>query len=223
MRAVTYRRVSTEEQAVSGLGLEAQRTTLEAAIATRRWTVVADLADEGVSATLPPHKRPGLAQALELLCTRQADVLIVTKSDRLCRSVRDLLDLLDQAERCKFGVVALDSEVDTTTASGRLVATMVGAVAEWERRIIVERTRTALAAKKAAGARLGRPVQLSQELRRRVGELRATGLSIREVAGALNSEGRTQGNGAPWTRSAVQRVLRSLCLDGCHNDNMVAL
>ena len=84
--------------------------------------------------------------------------------------VRDLLDLLDLAERCGFGVVALDSDVDTTAAGGRLVATMIGAVAEWERRIIIERTKAALAAKKAGGARLGRPVKLPAALRQRVAE-----------------------------------------------------
>ena len=110
-------------------------------------------------------------------------------------------------------MVALDSDVDTTTANGRLVTTMVGAVAEWERRIIVERTKAALAAKKAAGARLGRPVQLSQELRLRVAELRNEGRSMATICMALNVEGKTQGNGAPWTRSPVHRVLRSLSLD----------
>ena len=214
MRVITYRRVSTEEQAVSGLGLDAQRTTLETAITARGWQAVADLVDEGISAKLPPQKRPALAEALTMLRAGHADVLMVAKSDRLCRSVRDLLDLLDLAETHHFGVVALDSDVDTTTANGRLVTTMVGAVAEWERRIIVERTKSALQAKKASGVRLGRPVRLPEEVRQHVGELRESGLSIAKVAETLNHEGATQGNGAPWTRSAVQRVLGSLMLDG---------
>ncbi len=213
VRAVLYSRVSTEEQVVSGLGLAAQRARTRTAAAARGWTVVAELADEGVSGKIPPAERPGLAEAVYLLCNGEADVLVVAKLDRLTRTTRHLLDVLDQAEKCRFGIVALDSDVDTTTAAGRLVATMVGAVAEWERRVIGERTKAALAVKKAQGARLGGPVTTPEPIRARVAELRAQGFSLSRITAALNSEGHRTQAGTTWSKSGVQRLVRGLQLD----------
>ncbi len=213
VRAVLYSRVSTDEQAVSGLGLEAQRDRMRAAVAARGWTIAAELADEGVSGSLSPASRPGLSAALQSLRGRHADVLVVAKLDRLTRTTRDLLDLLDESERGRFAVLALDSDVDTTTAAGRLVATMMGGVAEWERRVIGERTKAALAVKKAQGARLGRPVIVPGEIRARVGELRASGLSMGKICDRINAEGLRTTVGTEWTRAGVQRIVRSLKLD----------
>lgn len=222
MRAVVYLRVSTDEQAVSGLGLDVQQARCREAIAARGWELVEVVTDAGVSGKIAPTRRPGLARALELLCPpaggrrrrgSQADVLVVAKLDRLTRTTRDLLDVLDEAERCGFGLVALDSDVDTTTASGRLVATMLGGVAEWERRVIAERTRAALAVKRAQGARLGRPVITPAVIRVRVAELRADGLSLAAIASALNDEGHRTSVGTEWTKAGVQRLLRSQSLD----------
>lgn len=213
MRAILYSRVSTEEQVVSGLGLSAQRDRTRHAVTARGWSVITELADEGVSGKIRPTERPGLAAAIHVLCSGQADVLVVAKLDRLTRTTRDLLDLLDQAEKCRFGIVALDSDVDTTTAAGRLVATMVGAVAEWERRVIGERTKAALAVKKAQGARLGGPVTTPEPIRARVAELHAQGFSLSRIAAALNNEGHRTRAGTCWSKSGVQRLVRGLSLD----------
>ena len=213
VRAILYTRVSTEEQAVSGLGLAAQRDRTRTAVTARGWTITAELADEGVSGKIRPAERPGLAKAIHQLCTGEADVLVVAKLDRLTRTTRDLLDLLDQAEKCRFGIVALDSDVDTTTAAGRLVATMVGAVAEWERRVIGERTKAALAVKKAKGARLGRPITTPQAIRHQVAELHSDGLSLAKIADQLNIDGHRTSAGTEWTKAGVQRLVRGLQLD----------
>ncbi len=217
MRAVIYLRVSTEEQADSGLGLDAQETKCRTACATRGWDVAEVITDAGVSGKVEPTKRQGLIAALDLLCapkrTRAASVLVVAKLDRAARSAFDLLWLRREADRCGFELAVLDPDIDTTTASGKFQFTVMAGVAELERDMISQRTSAALQAKKARGARLGRPVQIPAETRTRVGELRESGLSIAGVAAALNDEGSTQGNGAPWTKSAVQRTLRSLALD----------
>lgn len=222
MRAAIYLRVSTDEQADSGLGLEAQRAKCEAAIEARGWSVAGEFVDAGVSGKVPPTERPQLVAALEMLCVpagkgrrarRRADVLVVAKLDRASRSAFDLLWLRREADRCGFELLVLDPELDTTTPAGRFQFTVMAGVAELERELIAQRTREGLAAKRARGDRLGRPVQLDPAVRARVAELRAEGLSIAAVAAALNGEGHRQGNGAEWTKSAVQRVLRSVALD----------
>lgn len=217
MKAVIYTRVSTEEQAESGLGLEAQEARCRQACAARGWDVGAVTVDAGVSGKVAPTERPALVEALAMLCgpkrSRQADVLVVAKLDRVSRSAFDLLWMRREAERCGFELVVLDPELDTTTPAGKFQFTVMAGVAELERDLIAQRTREALAAKKARGARLGRPTTLPDETRRLVGTLRADGRSIAAVAAELNARGVTQGNGAAWTRSAVQRVLRSLDLD----------
>lgn len=213
LRAVAYLRVSTGEQADSGAGLEAQLATVSAAAASRGWQLVSVQTDAGVSGSVPVAERPALSAALALLEAGEADVLLVAKSDRLARSVVGLTGLLDQAEQADWSLCVLDSDVDTSTASGRLVASMLGCIAEWERRVISERTRSALAARKAAGMRLGRPVTLAAETRERVAALRGEGLTLQQVADRLTSEGVRTARGGQWHPSTVAGVLRSLELD----------
>lgn len=216
-----YLRVSSEEQAKSGLGLEAQEARCREVCEAKGWEVASVMADAGVSGTVAPGERPGLSAALAMLCgdggskrsrarSRVADVLVIAKLDRAARSTRDLLWLKDEAEACGFQLVVLDVDIDTTTPAGELFFTMLAGMATFERRLIAQRTRDALQAKRARGARLGRPVTLPTATRSRVVELRDGGLSIAGVAAALNAEGVTQGNGAEWTKGAVQKVLRSV-------------
>ena len=211
MRAIHYRRVSTAEQADSGAGLAAQAAALTSATSARGWQVVADLADEGLSAAT--LKRPALAHALDLLDAGEADVLVVAKIDRLSRSVLDFARLTERAKRRGWAVVALDVDVDMTTPSGELVAHITSAVAQWERRIIAERTTAALAARKAAGVRLGRPVETPEHVRARIAADRAAGLSLRRIAEALTAEGVPTTRGGRWHASTVAAVLASLDLD----------
>lgn len=212
-RAVAYLRVSTDEQADSGAGLDAQRATIAAAAADRGWELVGEYVDAGVSGGIAPERRPAMADALAVLDAGGADVLAVAKSDRLARSVVGLVGMLDRSERAPWSLVALDSDVDTSTASGRMVASMIGCVAEWERRVISERTAAALATKKAAGVRLGRPVVLPDETRQLVASLRHHGMSLREIAATLTDEGIPTATGGRWHASTVRTVLRSLDLD----------
>lgn len=214
LRAVSYRRVSTTEQATSGLGLDAQAATIDAAVVARGWApLAASFTDEGVSGKLAPEERPALAEALAMLDAGDADVLVVAKLDRLTRSMGALSALLERAERARWSLVILDADVDTTTAGGRLVANVLGSVAEWERMVIAERTKAALAAKKAAGVRLGRPVTMDADTRETVAALRADGLSLAKVSDELNARGLVNGQGRPFTRSLVAKIDRSLKLD----------
>lgn len=212
-RAITYRRVSTDEQATSGAGLDAQARALADKLAAAGWEHTGDYADEGVSGKVAPEARPALSAALAALEAGDADVLVVAKLDRLTRSMLAMSELLRRAEQARWSLVILDADVDTTTAGGRLVANVLGSVAEWERMVIAERTRAALAARKAQGMRLGRPVILADATRARVAALKAEGLSLRSIAARLTDEGTPTATGGRWHPSTVRAVLASLEAD----------
>lgn len=188
MRAIAYLRVSTDEQARSGLGLEAQRDTVAGEIGRRGWDYQ-EIIDDGYSAK--NLRRPGIDGALETLKSGDADVLVVAKLDRLSRSVIDFAGLLQRARREDWGIVALDLAVDTSTPSGKMMANVVMAFAEYERELIGERTRIALAVKKASGFRLGEPPKLPAKVRARIGEEREAGATLQVIADGLN-----EGSGA---------------------------
>lgn len=211
MRAITYARVSTADQADSGAGLDAQADAMNAEVERRGWELVANLVDEGKSGS--NLDRPALTQALAMLAAGEADTLIVAKLDRLSRTVRDFTSITDVAQRQGWAVVALDVGVDMTTPTGELMANISSSVAQWERRIIAARTRDALAARKARGQRLGRPVSLCDETRHRIATRTAEGASLRTVAGELNADEVPTARGGTWHASTVHHVLASLALD----------
>jgi DNA invertase Pin-like site-specific DNA recombinase len=212
-RAVIYLRVSTDEQAGSGLGLDAQESTARVLCAARGWEVTCVSVDAGVSGSVAPVGRPGMSAALAVLCAGDADVLVAAKLDRLSRSTRHMLGLVDESARCGFSIVTADGAVDSSTPMGRFITTAMSGVAELEREMISQRTTDALAQLKARGARLGGPVTTPQVIRERVAELRAAGLSLAKVTAALNVEGHRTSVGTPWTRAGVQRLADGLKLD----------
>lgn len=211
---VGYLRVSTRDQADSGLGIEAQRAAIQARCQAEGWTVEW-CEDAGVSGSVDPAKRPGMARALRLLETGQAGALVVAKLDRCSRSLHDVTGLVLRADAHGWRFVALDIGVDTGTPVGRLLVGMLGGVAEFERERIRERTRDALAIRKANGVRLGRPVSVeSAAARARLRELlEEGGRTHQQLATALNDEGYTTATGLQWTRHHVQRTRDSLALD----------
>ncbi len=203
--------MSTDEQAESGNGLEAQATTVARAVEQRRWNLVATFTDEGRSGG--NLRRPALTEALDRLDRGEADALVVSKLDRLSRSVADFAALTERAKRRGWKVVTLDIDVDTTTPTGEMVANITSAVAQWERRIIAARTSEAMQAMKARGVRLGRPVELPDAIRNRIAAARTRGQSFRAIADALNAEAVPTARGGRWHASTVRAVLDSLALD----------
>jgi len=207
VRALGYIRVSTDEQVGSGLGLDAQRRVLQAEAERRGWLLEV-VVEEGRSGK--DLNRPALVAALERLDRRQADVLVVAKLDRLSRSVADFGGLLDRAGRRKWSVVCLDLGVDTTTPVGAFTSHVVSAAAEYERRLIGQRTRDALAEKRAQGVRLGGPQLLPLDVVRRIVTERAAGRSLPVIAAALAAdEVPTARGGSRWYPSTIAAVLRS--------------
>lgn len=211
MQVIGYLRVSTDEQASSGLGLEAQRARIAAEAAHQGWDVIW-LVDDGYSAK--SLIRPGMVEALRLLAVHNAEALVVAKLDRLSRSVVDFSNTLSLARKQGWDVVLLDLGVDTSTPNGKLVAGLMAQIAEWERDIIAQRTREALFAAKARGQRLGRPRATPDYVVAQVVKLSASGLSLRAVAEALTDAHVPTTRGAEqWRASTVRRVLNSHRLD----------
>ena len=145
-------------------------------------------------------RRPGLTWALEQLAAGHADGLVVAKLTRLSRSVADFAGLLRTAEKEGWSIVALDLGIDTSTVNGRLVAKIVMSVAEWEREIIGERTREALAEATEQGARLGRPILVQDHTIALVQEMRTDGATLQviadELTGGASPRRTVAGNGA---------------------------
>ena len=205
-RMLGYVRVSTEEQAGSGLGLDAQRAAIQAECDRRGWTLVAMIEDAGVSGKT--MTRPGMAEALEVLARGDAGGMIVAKLDRATRSTIDAANLLALSEREGWKLVALDLGLDPTTPAGELVATIMAAVAQWERRAIGVRTREALAVKRAQGVRLGRPTVLGADVAARLVSAHKAGAGWSEIARTLNSEGIPTAHGAErWHASTVRAIV----------------
>ena len=210
---IAYMRVSTDEQAASGLGLDAQRRQIEAAVTLHpEWTDVSWISDDGYSAkTL---ERPALQQALGALQAGDAKALIVAKLDRISRSVSDFCALVERSRREGWQLSVLDLGVDTSTATGELIAHVMASLAQFERRLVGERTSAALQALKARGVRLGRPVRLPTAVRDRIAQARQDGSTLQAIVDALTDDHvPTAQGGARWHQSTVRAVLASVELD----------
>jgi DNA invertase Pin-like site-specific DNA recombinase len=203
---IGYLRVSTSEQADSGLGLGAQKTAIEVEAGRRGWTVTRWYEEAGASAKSMAG-RPALAAALTDLSSGRASVLIVAKLDRLARSVADYASLVRQAEREGWALLIGDLAVDMTTPAGGLVANITASVAEWERRVIAERTREALKVKRDQGAKLGRPRLLASAIEDRIKVERARGSTLQAIADGLNSEEVATPTGRRWSPALVRKVV----------------
>jgi DNA invertase Pin-like site-specific DNA recombinase len=197
--------VSTEEQAASGAGLAAQREQLQLACRQRGWELVAIHQDTGSGKNT---RRPDLQRALALLRGHQADGLVVSKLDRLSRSVRDFTTLAETAMKQGWAIVVLDLGVDTSTPNGEMLANILVSFAQFERRLIGQRTKEALAAKRAAGVRLGRPVEMSEVAERLIVTMRKDGRSLENIAAYLNMRKLRTAHGGKWHGSTVRVVLR---------------
>jgi DNA invertase Pin-like site-specific DNA recombinase len=163
------------------------------------------MADTGSGASLP---RP-LAEALDRRDRGEVDLLLAAKLDRISRSVKDFPRCWRGAIRRGWRLVLLDLG-DTSTATGELNANMIASAAQYERRLIGQRTREGLAAKRAAGVRLGCPSVLLREIVERVVTERRDGRSMRVIAEGLTAAGvPTARGGTEWRVSPVQAVLNS--------------
>ncbi|HVD01938.1 MAG TPA: recombinase family protein [Candidatus Dormibacteraeota bacterium] len=212
-RVLGYVRVSTEEQGRSGLGLDAQRTAIERECQHRGWELVAIYQDviSGKSGGGSDRfkKRPELKAALATLAVRGADALIVSKLDRLSRSTVDFGLILEDAQKQDWAVLALDVGVDTSTPNGEMIAGILMTLAQWERRLIGQRTKAAMQAARRKKIPLGRRRLVSAEVEALIVEMRRGGLTYQKIAERLTAIGQSTPTGAErWNWSSIRRILQ---------------
>ena len=176
-RAAIYARVSTH----NGQNPEMQVSEIRAYCERRGWEVVGEFVDAGISGA--KERRPALDRLLSLCRKRSVDAVIVYRYDRFARSLRQLVNALEEFRVLGIDFISLHEGVDTSTPNGRLVFGIFASIAEFERELIRDRVRSGLAAARARGKRLGRPKQTVDSLR--ITDLRAQGASWSTIARAL--------------------------------------
>src|SRR5215469_2014777 len=178
MRVAIYARVST---ANNGQNPEMQLRELREYCQHRGWQLVGEYVDAGISGA--KDSRPELNRLNADAKRRRFDAVVVWKFDRFARSVSHLLRALEEFRSLGIEFVSLSEQIDTSTPTGKMVFTVLGAVAELERSLIAERVRAGIRNARAKGRRLGRPrVALDAH---RIARLRREGASWRAVAAAL--------------------------------------
>lgn len=206
LRVIGYVRVSTDEQADSGAGLAAQRKAITDAVTLRGFELVDILEDAGWSGK--SLDRPGITAAIDRLEAGEAGALVVAKLDRLSRSLLDFAQLMERARSRRWAIVALDLGVDTSTPAGEMMANVLATFSQFERRLIGQRTKDAMAEKRRQGIHLGRPRTLSQEVVDRIVSERQAGRTLQQICDGLTEDGvPTARGGAKWDPSVVRRII----------------
>jgi len=177
MRAAIYARVSTN----NGQSPEMQLRELREYCQRRGWQRAGEYVDVGISGA--KDSRPELNRLVADAHKRHFDAVVVWRFDRFARSVSHLLRALETFNSLGIAFVSLSEQIDTTTPAGKLVFTVLGAVAELERSLIQERVKAGLRNARAKGKRLGRP-RVAVDCARVLG-LRHQGLSYLRIAASL--------------------------------------
>lgn len=178
-RAAIYARVSTKEQST-----EAQVAQLTAYCQARGWTDVAVFRDEGISGVR--DNRPELDRLRQRMMAGEFSAVVVSKMDRLGRSLGMILRFWDEADAAGVRVIVIDQGIDTSTPAGRLQRNMLAALAEFERELILERTRAGIARARALGKKFGAPRRISESVAREVRARRERGESLRMISQRMN-------------------------------------
>ncbi len=227
MRAIGYVRCSTHEQADSGLGLEAQRDRIRAYCTMRNLKLVLVITDAGVSGGKPLASREGGEQLLTMIRERKADAVVMLKLDRMFRNAGDCLTTVETWEKAGVALHVVDmggNAIDTTSAAGRFMLVVLAGAAEMERNLTRERTRAAMAIKKANGERVGAvpygfdladngttliPNAVEQSVLSEMRAMRTNGTTLREIAYILTDRHvpTKTGKSTRWTHSAIARIL----------------
>ena len=172
-KVAIYARVSTDKQKV-----DMQLRELRDFIKRSGWTVYDEFIDQGYTGS--NTRRPAFKDLMHEASKRKFDILLVWKLDRLSRSLKDLINTLDELGHLDIHFISYDNNLDTTTPTGKLVFQIIGAVAEFEKDIIRERVVAGLANARQKGKRLGRPT-IHNSVMEKAKELRKQGLSFRKI------------------------------------------
>ncbi len=209
-KALLYARVSTQLQVNDGVSLDVQERQLINAAEVAGFTDYELIREEGRSGKSITG-RPALTAALKRLDTGDASALFVTRIDRLARSTKDFLSIIDRANANKWRLVMLDLNLDTASYQGRFVVTIMSALAEMERGIIAERQKDVHKDRRARGIKwgvdMGPKNKTSDEIKDRIKAERKLGKSYREIALGLNKDNIPTQNGGKWYATTVKNIV----------------
>jgi DNA invertase Pin-like site-specific DNA recombinase len=204
MKAIGYVRVSTADQ-TRGLSLEAQERAISSEVARRGWELATVVTEARSGKDL--RSRPELSSALETLdFAGSGGALVVSRLDRLARSLGDLCDIMDRAEKHGWTLLILDPMVDLSDPFGQCMAQVAGAFAQLERRLISQRQKESVAARKAAGTYKKPQTWITPEAEERIAHLRSDGMSLRGIARQLELEGFDPPTGNRWHPKSIARI-----------------
>jgi len=179
-KVAIYARVSTSQQTC-----ENQLNELRVVADRAGYQIVAEFVDEGISGSKGRQNRPALDQMLKECTRRRFDLVMCWDISRLGRSVQNLIEIMNELQSLKVDLFFLQQGMDTSTASGRMMFSVFGALAEYERELIRERVISGQARAKAAGVKFGRPKTITENTRETVRLLRDQGVGIRKIAKTL--------------------------------------
>ena len=228
MKAIGYTRCSTNEQADSGLGLEAQSERIRAYCTMRGLELPDLITDAGVSGGKPLASRDGGQRLLTAIRERKADGVVMLKLDRMFRNAGDCLTTVERWEKAGVALHVVDlggNAIDTTSAAGRFMLVVLAGAAEMERNLTRERTRSAMAVKRANGQRIGAvpyghdladdgvsliPNESEQAVLADIRAWRAAGWTLERIANELTVRAvpTKTGKSERWTHQAVARIVR---------------
>lgn len=221
----TYARVSTQMQADGGYSLDDQRAKLTAYCNAMGWPIVAEYVEVASGTNTD---RPQLTAMMEAAERGDVKRIVVTALDRLARNVADFLQMVDELNRLNVALVLIKESLDTGTPTGRFVATLFAALAEFERTTILDRLQAGKRAKAQQGGFNGSPIPFGYaydglhftvvddqaETVRRIFTRYAEGQTMMAIAAALNAEGVPTRRGGRWYQSTIGAILGNVFYTG---------
>jgi DNA invertase Pin-like site-specific DNA recombinase len=211
--ALLYARVSTQMQVNDGMSLSAQERELRKAASDAGYTEFELVREEGRSGK-SISGRPALRDALDRLKSGSAEALFVTRVDRLARSTKDFLSIIDHANTNGWRLVMLDLNLDTSTYQGRFVVTIMSALAEMERAIIAERQKDVHKDRRDRGVKwgvdIGPKTKVPENVLAMILGWRDAKVSYHEIARRLNHDGIATTLGGDWHGSTVRKIVMAI-------------
>jgi DNA invertase Pin-like site-specific DNA recombinase len=230
VKALGYIRVSTAEQVLDGIGLDAQRSRISAWCEATGAELVEVIEDAGVSGTRPLADRSGGARIASLLASRNppVDAVVVSRLDRLGRDAAETLNYFKAFAKGSVGLVSIADRLDLSTPQGRAMAGVSAVFSELERALIAQRTADALGELRSRGQVYGAipfgfnregnrliPDNAEQRVLARIRRLRGRGFSYDRIARSLNGSGVRAKRGGRWSSMSVRSVFLTAPRVGC--------
>ena len=228
--AIGYTRCSTHEQADSGLGLDVQTERIRAYCTLKGLVLLDIITDAGVSGGKPLASREGGQRLLDVIRKRKAGAVVMLKLDRMFRNAGDCLITVEKWEQSGVALHVVDlggNAIDTTSAAGRFMLVILAGAAEMERNLTRERTKSAMAVKRANGQRVGAVPygfdlaangttlvvnEAEQAVIQDIRVMRSKGMTLEAIAKTLTTRDipTKTGKSSRWTHQAVARILNRM-------------